>query len=346
MVKLRHVGGLPSFPLGFISISMSATPSVIPMQSRVATGHELPALPKINSKDIERQIFTHRSVYARPTHIFEDLPNDPSPDNEKFEHLGDSVLSLVVTDLLFEMYPGLRKIRAMIVTNQTLATISQRYRLPHRLLVHPAQALALRESIHVQADVFEAFVGGLYTDQNLQVVRSWLDALFRPYVETAYDVVRTQYGLGPLTISTAPSQSELSSSTSEPSASPSPSPPSSPHTDSESNDPTPVPVTATMNTQGVAGHLALFNQHVAKMNKQVEWVPLPVKYEQYPVKAIPSTSVNSSEVWKLTKSTPTWRIKVVIDGETYGEGKGMTKKAAKNEAAKKGLDKLGIRTNA
>uniref|UniRef100_A0A0W0FX36 Uncharacterized protein n=1 Tax=Moniliophthora roreri TaxID=221103 RepID=A0A0W0FX36_MONRR len=327
--------------------TFSLSRKMTPNRDTTVHGAELPALPslpKINSKEIERQILTHRSVYARPTHTFEDLPNDPSPDNEKFEHLGDSVLSLVVTDLLFEMYPGLRvgpstKVRAMIVNNQILAAISQRYKLPHRLSVHPTQALALRESIHVQADVFEAFVGGLYTDQGLEAVRPWLNALFRPYVKTAYDIVRAQYGPGLLIVS--PSQSN-SSSLSWPSSSPT----SPPHIDSDSNDP--APATAAMNTQGLAGHLVLFNKWVAKLNKQVEWVPLPIEDAQYPVKVMPTASASPpSEVWKLTnltpmKSIPVWRIKVVVDGETYGEGKGMTKKAAKNEAAKMALAKLVV----
>lgn len=97
----------------------------------------LPPLPAINSEAIRIQVFTHRSFYGRPTHIFEDHPDDPSPDNEKcvalhvicsvpsekskggliydlsivirrFEHLGDTVLGLVVTALMLEMYPGLR----------------------------------------------------------------------------------------------------------------------------------------------------------------------------------------------------------------------------------------------
>jgi ribonuclease-3 len=45
--------------------------------------HPFPPLPKINSEAIRRQVFTHRSFYARPNHVFEDLPQDPSPDNEK-----------------------------------------------------------------------------------------------------------------------------------------------------------------------------------------------------------------------------------------------------------------------
>lgn len=42
-----------------------------------------PSLPPINDDDIRTMIFTHRSLYARPNHVFEDQPDDPSPDNEK-----------------------------------------------------------------------------------------------------------------------------------------------------------------------------------------------------------------------------------------------------------------------
>ncbi len=33
------------------------------------------------------RVFTHRSFAARPTHVFEDSPEDPSPDNEQFGHV-------------------------------------------------------------------------------------------------------------------------------------------------------------------------------------------------------------------------------------------------------------------
>jgi len=88
----------------------------------------LPLLPKINSRDVELRIFTHRSFAARPTHVFEDSPEDPSPDNEQLEHVGDQVLGLIVTDLLQSHFPYLRvgpstKMRALVVGNSTLATM-------------------------------------------------------------------------------------------------------------------------------------------------------------------------------------------------------------------------------
>lgn len=44
----------------------------------------LPPLPDIRDDNIRIQVFTHRSFFARPVHIFEDHPNDLSPDNEKY----------------------------------------------------------------------------------------------------------------------------------------------------------------------------------------------------------------------------------------------------------------------
>ena len=42
-----------------------------------------PKLPEIRSPAVKSQVFTHRSYFARPTHVFEDHPLDPSLDNEK-----------------------------------------------------------------------------------------------------------------------------------------------------------------------------------------------------------------------------------------------------------------------
>lgn len=43
-----------------------------------------------------------------------------------------------------------------------------------------------------------------------------------------------------------------------------------------------------------------------------------------------------------TKATPMWYVKATVDGEVYGCGRGNSKKAARNEAAKEGLRRLGI----
>jgi ribonuclease III len=52
--------------------------------------------------------------------------------------------------------------------------------------------------------------------------------------------------------------------------------------------------------------------------------------------------IMSPEIVKGMKTTPVWYVKVIVDGEFYGKGRGSNKKAARNEAAKVGLEKMGI----
>lgn len=45
---------------------------------------------------------------------------------------------------------------------------------------------------------------------------------------------------------------------------------------------------------------------------------------------------------QIKKTTPVWCAIVFVDDEPYGRGRGTTKQMAKNEAAKEGLDRLGV----
>jgi len=239
------------------------------------TKTNLPPLPDINSEHVRLQVFTHRSFYARQTHMFEDLPDDPSLDNEMLEHLGDSVLGLIVTDLLRELYPYLRvgafaKIRALVVGNTNLASISLHYRLPDRLRMHPAQVIPLKASMHIQADIFEAYVGGLYLDQGLDAVKAWLRPLLQPYLLESYQVVRAEYGLPPLQ-----EQQKLI-----PFANISPNTAINLSRGGWSSNPPPKFSTT-------IGHLALFNQHLQQESKPIEWV-------------------YSDSTGEGTKTTPVW----------------------------------------
>ncbi|PPQ67577.1 hypothetical protein CVT25_012071, partial [Psilocybe cyanescens] len=312
----------------------------------------IPPLPRINSPAINQQIFTHRSFFARAAHVFEDLPDDLSPDNEKYEHLGDSVLQTTITSLLMEMFPGLRvgpatKIRSMIVANFTLAQISLKYKLPDSLRLHPAQAITLRASTNIRANVFESFVGGLYLDQGLDAVTTWIKPLFRPYATAAYRVAREQHGLPAM----PPSFNHLDGGKSDRPGSrfQSASPSGNLIMNGEGAVSAPHPGPGELMNMPTIGHLALFNQNLQKTNRVVEWI-----YSDGNDAAADNGHGNSngneySDVGldpdvmiKGTKATPVWYVKVMVDGEFYGRGRGNTKKAARNEAAKEGLRLLGI----
>ncbi|KAA1466570.1 ribonuclease III [Dentipellis sp. KUC8613] len=265
----------------------------------------LPPLPAIEHHELRLRVFTHRSFAARPTHVFEDSPEDPSPDNEVLEHLGDQVLGLIVTELLQELHPYLRvgpstKVRAMVVGNSTLAEISEKYRLSDSLRLHQAQSITLKASTNVRADVFESYVGGLYKDQGLSAVQAWLRALLKPYIQQAYRIVREQHGLPPVDASGAY-----------------PRTPTMPGMPGIPPSPPPSPPMQHANATTV-GHLGLFNQRLQQQARSVEW-----RFDE--------------SIGEGTKATPVWVAKAMIGDELWGKGRGNTKKAAKNEAAKQGL---------
>jgi len=173
---------------------------------------------------------------------------------------------LIVTDLLQCECPNLRsgpltKIRALVVSNSTLATIAVQYKLLDRLR---AQSTNPKTSTHVQANVFESYVGGLYQDQGLRAVKVWLNQLFTPYVHEAYRIVREQHGM----------------------------------------------------LQVPTYYLDQFNMNLEQCTRRVEW-----KFDDTVIE----------------NNVPLWDVKLVVDNDRWGNGRGSTKKAAQNEAAKHGL---------
>lgn len=173
-------------------------------------------------------------------------------------------------------------------------------------------------------------------EQGLEAVKKWTDRLFAPYALAAYNIARRDHGLPPLPASCPriPTASATSSAAHARVA-------AAPHPDGGEfiNMPT-------------VGHLALFNQHLQKANTKVEWVysdgdPMrgvePAKPARVDVDVdVAPALVPGDVLMKGTKATPVWHVKVVVDGKFYGRGRGNTKKAARNEAAKEGLKKLGI----
>lgn len=88
--------------------------------------------------------------------------------NERLEFLGDSVLSLAVSRLLYKSYPRLQEgeltaARARLVNKSTLASISSDLKLGEHLLLGKGELLGNgRQNPSMLADVLEALIGALY----------------------------------------------------------------------------------------------------------------------------------------------------------------------------------------
>jgi len=108
-----------------------------------------------------------------------------------------------VTDLIREAFPNLcvgpsSKLRDRLKYHGKLAKTAVRYGLHEHLRVQAAQADEVKRSVHAQAEVFKAYVGGLYKEQGLDVVRRWLHSLLLLDIKEGYEIVRREHLLPPL----------------------------------------------------------------------------------------------------------------------------------------------------
>lgn len=98
--------------------------------------------------------------------------------NERLEFLGDSVLSIIVSNYIFNNYPTLpegelTKIRASLVCEESLCKFSKSLGIGQFLLLGKGEALnggANRPSI--LADAFEAVLAAMYLDGGMEVAEN------------------------------------------------------------------------------------------------------------------------------------------------------------------------------
>jgi len=100
--------------------------------------------------------------------------------NERLEFLGDSVLSIVISEYLFKRLPtvqegDLTKIRASIVCEPSLSRSSQNMNIGKYLLLGKGEeATGGRERVSILADTFEAIIGAIYLDGGFEAARKFI----------------------------------------------------------------------------------------------------------------------------------------------------------------------------
>lgn len=93
--------------------------------------------------------------------------------NQRLEFLGDSVLSLIISDYLFRKYKFskegiLSKIKSSLVSQKSLADISKEMKLGDFLLLgHGEETSGGRYRDNMLEDLFEAVVGAIYLDSGI-----------------------------------------------------------------------------------------------------------------------------------------------------------------------------------
>lgn len=110
-------------------------------------------------------------------------------NNERLELLGDAVLDLIVAEYLYKNYKSasegtIAKLKAMIVSEPILAKISRQIGVGKFLMLSRGEIVSggrNRESI--LADSFEAILGAVYIDSNLEEARVFALSHIKQYID-------------------------------------------------------------------------------------------------------------------------------------------------------------------
>ena len=137
-----------------------------------------------------QQRFGHR--FADPSLLTQALTHRSfgADHNERLEFLGDAVLSLAVSSLLFEHFAGsdegdLTRVRAHLVREDSLHRMAMQLGLPEVLRLSEGEARgggAQRPSI--LADALEALIGATFLDGGFDAARALVQRLFGEVIAT------------------------------------------------------------------------------------------------------------------------------------------------------------------
>jgi len=110
--------------------------------------------------------------------------------NERLEFLGDAVLGLVISEILFKRYPyslegELTHIKSIVVSRQTCARMSKTLGLEEFLILGKGLTTQGAVPESVLADVFESLVAAIYLDGGLEAARRFIHTHIGPEIEAA-----------------------------------------------------------------------------------------------------------------------------------------------------------------
>lgn len=145
---------------------------------------------KTENISIYQNAFIHKSALK---------DTDYSCSNERLEFLGDSVLGLITTNLLYELYPDeqegfLTKQKTKLVNGKTLSLFAKRHQFD-RFIVMDDRGLSKEwnNNTKILENTFEAFVGSLYIDKGFEFTKQWLENILRKEIQKDNFLENTNY---------------------------------------------------------------------------------------------------------------------------------------------------------
>ncbi|KAI6047779.1 hypothetical protein EDC04DRAFT_2619886 [Pisolithus marmoratus] len=299
---------------------------------------ELPALPKLSGM-LVLEVFTHRSLRLACHATYN--------DNERLTILGQQILEMITTKLLFSRKPRLKRenievLRRALLSDEIIDIWSRLYRLRDELRYDSSFQSSVDEPEQGRS-LFLAYLAAAFEEHGLDDVQKWIRMLFQltanvmdefPAVTFADDSSEEQAGKrmkvedapqGPSVFSLhfarlgkssvdvpmKPHYNPYSSQPTPPLSAPPPIPPPPPMPSFPPNPLAPA--------QPNLAFLPLFNQTAAQRGMSVEY---------------PATFTGPSHAGR-------WHVSCKVNGIEKGKGTGSSKQLAKEQAARMAYFAMG-----
>ncbi len=129
---------------------------------------------EFKDKSLLKCAFTHIS-YANENN---------TESNQRLEFLGDSVLSFVVAEKLYETYPKadegeLTQMRAALVCEKSLSQKAKELGLQNKIVFGKSESKSDGQNkASILCDTFEALLGAIFLDGGTDVAREWVLKIF------------------------------------------------------------------------------------------------------------------------------------------------------------------------
>lgn len=135
---------------------------------------------------IIRYSFTDKNLLITAlTHPSFCVQNEGTSNNyQRLEFLGDAVLSFILTEELFKLYPeeregALASYRAVLVQGIVLASLARKINLPNFVLLSDSEfKTGGNNKDSILEDVLEALIGAIYIDSDVASTRKFIQQLF------------------------------------------------------------------------------------------------------------------------------------------------------------------------
>lgn len=142
---------------------------------------------KFNDKSLLKQALTHPSIAQKSAYV-------RLPDYERLEFLGDSVLSLVVTEMLLTEYKAddegsLARKRSSLVCGHVLAEIASIINLCDYIIMSEGEERSGgKTNQRILENALEAVIGAMYLDGGLEVCKIFIKKFWQDKIIQTIEV--------------------------------------------------------------------------------------------------------------------------------------------------------------